>query len=298
LAVDKNYMLKGILQIIKTLFQILVNDPKFFFKQVFLELKSFLIPLPKSPVFKKINGISFEFDFNYDPHIKRFYFGTYEARIVRILKNFLNKGDTFIDVGANIGYLTAIAAGCVGREGEVHSFEPVPEYFRKLRKLAKMNNQFKIVVNQFALGDVEGKVKIYVPEGNIGNSTIIPDLISKTKLKKIIKVPIHRLDEYIREKKLNNIKLIKIDVEGFEFPVLKGLEKYFSESRNTGTCPLILCEIHPSVYPSLGYRLQDLFDYMERFFYYPFEITNLKRRMNINEIGKTTLINVAFKLCK
>jgi len=271
----------------------LLSDPKFFFKRVFLELKSTFVPLPQSPLIKEINGIKFEFDFNYCSHVKRFYFGTYEARLVRILKTFLKEGDTFIDVGANIGYITAVAAGCVGKKGAVHSFEPIPEYFQKIKKIAEMNKGYKIIVNPFAIGDEEGKIKIYI-SSQIGCDTVIS---AKADGKNFLEVPVKRLDNYIIENKIHNIKIIKIDVEGFEFPVLKGLEEYFLKCRDNNFYPLVLCEIHPDWLPLVGSSLQNVFEYMAKFSYYPFDIIKLKRRISISEVEREPLINVAFKFC-
>lgn len=290
----KNYRL-----IIKKLFYILINNPIFFFKRIFLELKSFILPFPKSPVLKKINGILFEFNFDYSGKIKEMYFGNYQPIIPEILKKYLKKGDIFIDVGASIGYFSAIAAGYVGENGQVHSFEPAPEYFQKLDALSKMNSQYNIVVNQFALGEKEEFGKIYV-EGpsDIGNNTFFPDLFNADiKKGKVVPVPVRRLDSYIKEKGLNNIKLIKIDVEGFEFPVLKGLSDYLAECSGAGFCPPIICEIIPSAYPHSGCKLQDLLDYMSKFSYYPFEILNTQKRMSINKIEKESIKDVLFKFC-
>lgn len=288
-------MLKKYYHILKKLFHILTINPGFFFKRIFLELKSFVLPLPKYPVSKEINGVLFRFDFNYSDQIKKMYFNTYEPGIVNILRNFLRKGDSFIDVGANIGYLSAVAAGCVGIEGEVHSFEPVPEYFQKLQNLAKINRQYKIKANQFALGNEEKFRKIYIGDrSNIGNNTFFPDLLTDAQKNKTVEVPIRRLDKYIKETKINNIRIIKIDVEGFEFPVLLGLENYFPECLNTGFYPLIICEISSNVYPFSGYKLEDLFDYMKKFSYYPFEIINIRKRIDINKIRKKQLADVLF----
>lgn len=275
----------------------LVDNPAFFFKRIFIELKYFILPCPKSPVFKKINGISFEFDFNLSPKVKRMYFGSYQPIISEILKKYLKNGDTFIDVGANIGYITAVGASLVGKGGWVYSFEPVPEYFQKLENFAKKNNQYKITVNQFALGDEERMGKIYIG-GDIGDNTFFPDLLNGIKGVRDAEVPIRRLDKYIEENNINNIKLIKIDVEGFEFPVLKGLSDYFLKCCKAGSCPIIICEIIPSICSRLGYKLQDLFDYMKRFSYYPFEIINAKKMINIDKFFKKSLDDVLFKFNK
>lgn len=278
----------------------LFSDPIFLFQRVFLELKSNFMPLPKSPFFKKINGILFEFDFSYSPTIKKFYFGTYDPKPVRIIKTFLRKGDVFIDVGANIGYITAVAAGCVGKEGAVHSFEPVPECFQKVRKLAEMNKDYKIVVNPYAIGDRDGKIKIYVSDDDIASSTVIS---RKEGFKEIIEAPIRRLDDYIIANKIDDLKMIKIDVESFELPVLKGLEKYFLKCRNDGSCPLILCEIHPVILsenhpdwlPLTGTNVQNVFNYMAKFSYYPFDVLKAKKQIFAKEVEKKPLIEVVFK---
>lgn len=291
-------MLKQYYQIIKQLFHILIINPRFFFKRIFLELKAFVLPLPRSSVSRKMNGVLFRFNFNYSS-VKKMYFNTYEPGTVEILRKFLKKGDTFIDVGANIGYFSAVAAGCVGTNGQVHSFEPVSEYFQKLKNFAEANSRYKIVVNQFALGSEEKSKKIYIRGyPDIGNNTFFPILLTDAKENKTAEVSICRLDEYIKERKINNIKLIKIDVEGFEFPVLLGLERYFLRCQDTGFYPLIICEIISSVYSSLGYKLEDLFDYMKRFSYYPFEIINTKKRIKIDKIKKKTIVNIFFKFCK
>lgn len=291
-------MLKNYYQIIKRLLYILINNPRFFFKRVSLELRAFVSPIPKFSAVKKINGILFEFDFDYSPKMKKMYFNTYQPSVVEILRIFLRKGDTFIDVGANIGYLSALAAGLVGREGEVHSFEPVPEYCQKLKKFAKMNTQYKIYVNQFALGNEEKSGTIYI-EGNpdIGNNTFFPALLPDNK-SKTAQVSIQRLDKYIKEREIKNIKLIKIDVEGFEFPVLKGLSGYFSECQNKNSYPLIICEVCPEVYAFLGHKLQDLFDYMRNFSYYPFKVLNIRKRIDINKMNKKEVVDIIFKFCR
>ena len=61
--------------------------------------------------------------------VRYMYTGSYEIETYLALKKFLKPGDTFIDIGGNIGYITALAAGIVGKTGEVHAFEPIKKYF-------------------------------------------------------------------------------------------------------------------------------------------------------------------------
>lgn len=292
-------MLKNYCLIIKKLFHILINNPIFFFKRIFLELKYFILPVPKSAIVKKINGVLFDFDFDYSDEIKKMYFGNYQPIVSEIFKKYLKNGDTFIDVGANIGYFSMIAAGFVGKNGQIHSFEPVPEYFHKLENLSKNNSQYNITVNQFALGDEEKYSKIYISgRSGIGDNTFFPVFLENAGNNKTAEVSIRRLDKYIKEKKIENIKLIKIDVEGFEFPVLKGLKDYFLKCKKTGLFPLIICEICPKACTIQGHKLRDMFDYMREFSYYPFETVNIDKRIDINKMSGDEMIDVLFKFNK
>ncbi len=294
-------MIRKYLRSIEIIFWALTNNPKIFFRRIFFLLKSIFLPAPKSSFFKKMNGVLFKVDKNYAPFKKEMYYDAYEMGVVGMLKTFLRKGDTFIDVGANIGYITAIGAGLVGKKGWVYSFEPVPEYCSKLRNLAESNSEYNIIVNQFALSDRVGQAKIYLPDfPHMGGNTILLDLIDKEKIKDTIFVQTYRLDKYIDKENIKKIKVIKIDVEGFEFPVLLGLKDFLNKCRLNKllASPLIICEVCPPAYKLLGYKLEDLFQYMERFNYFPFSILNSKKEFSIKRIEKESTINILFKVKK
>lgn len=218
------------------------------------------------------------------------YIGGYELDTVEVMRGILKKGDTFIDVGANIGYLSGIGAGLVGKKGKIHSFEPVPQYFDRLKNLAKMNPDYKIITEQCALGDKPGYATIRMSnEQNIGWNTMVFLSEKKDKIKQEFKVPVHRLDNYIKEKALNKIALIKIDVEGFEFSVLKGLSEYFE---HTDTYPAIICEINPFACSILGYTLTQLTEYMKSYNYNAYSLVNSKIKVDITKIRE--LADVVF----
>lgn len=273
-------------------FALLVHNPKLLFKKIYQKIKSSSVD--QAIIQKKVNEVFFEFDFSFDPWIKEMYLQNYEIEVVELMKRILKPGDNFIDVGANIGYLTAIGTGLVGKEGEVHIFEPVPRYFKKLEKLVKLNPEYKIILNDCALGDKRGSSEIYIPdpeESRIGWDTMIPGHLSAEIEKKQIKVPVQRLDQYIANRKLENITLIKIDVEGFEFPILKGLANYF-ESRTD--LPAILCEIVPSAYPRLNSSLVQLSEYMNGFKYNAYSLYDPRIELDITKLNHIT--NVVFKI--
>ena len=265
--------------------EILVYDPYVIYMKIIAKIKKKFLPLPEFG-FKTIRDVKIEFDFNMAPMIKNMYYGDYEIETIRIMQKYLKKGDTFIDAGANVGYLSAIALGIVGKEGQVHSFEPVPKYFAKLKNLAHINSEFKIFANQFALGDKEGKSTIAVPYlPHIGLSTMVPGSLAEP-IERVIEIDVCRLDDYIVKKGILDVKLIKIDVEGYEFPVLKGLRNYFERSTYR---PVIICEIAPDAYYRLEYTLSQLAEYMIKYGYKPHKITN-SETIDIAKLKKLTYI--------
>ncbi|MDP3883003.1 MAG: FkbM family methyltransferase [Candidatus Staskawiczbacteria bacterium] len=291
-------MFKNYYSIAKELFHLLAVNPRFCLKRVSLQLRSFFLSVPNSKVLGDVNGIPFEFDFDFSSRFKDMYVSTYQPIIKELVEKNLREGDTFIDIGANVGYFSAVALGRVGKTGQVHSFEPVPEYFEKLKRVADLNSRYNITINQVALGDEEKKENIYIAgRSAIGNNTFFKGLLDEPERAIIREIVVRRLDDYILEKNIKNIKLVKIDVEGFEFPVLKGLGGYFSGRERNSYRPLIICEIVPLIYPEMGYKLNDLFDYMAGFSYFPFEVANTKKRVNINKIARKRVTDVVFKFC-
>ena len=268
----------------------LVSNPRLFFRHLSCEMVSYW-PLPRSPVQKRINGVLFKFDFGYDPAIKRMYFGCYEIETIEVMKNVLKPGDVFIDIGANIGYLSTIGAGFVGKSGQVHSFEPVPQYFQRLEKMAMMNPDYRIEVNQCALGEEQGIANIDVTNlQNIGWNTMVPGFMSNETRKETLEVPVYRLDSYIKERVIKTISLIKIDVEGFEFSVLKGLGNYFE---NNSHRPVIICEIAPSLYPLLRCTLAQVLEYMKNYNYNAYSIVDTNTEVDITRLKEIT--NIVFR---
>ena len=269
--------------------RLLISDPGHFCQKVYSLVRS-LYPLSKYPVKKKVSGVTFEFNFSYDPVIKHMYCGEYEEETIGVMRKFLRQGDTFVDIGANIGYLSAVAAGIVGVTGRVYSFEPVPGHFSRLRNVATLNQEYHITVNQCALGAEDGSAKIAVTNlANIGWNTIVPGFMSQDTIKESIDVPVLRFDNFVEKNSLKNISLIKIDTEGYEFPVLKGFSGFFE---NTKDRPVILCEIAPEAYPHLGYAVDELFDYMRQYGYEAFYISDLSVRVKPSMLHATT--NVVF----
>jgi FkbM family methyltransferase len=246
--------------------------------------------MAKAIILKEIQGVLFEFNFDYDPAIKEMYACTYEVTTIELMRTFLSRGGIFIDVGANIGYLSAVALGLVGKTGSVHAFEPVPEYFQHLENFRVLNRDYNLVINQCALGEKHGRTSIDITRlPNIGYNTVVPRLMGNEFRKKTIRIVMNRLDSYIAAHGLTNIALIKVDTEGYEFPILKGLSGYFE---NTSCRPPIICEINPRAYPLLGHTIAELSKYMDKWNYRACSVFNTQAEVDITKLKETS--NVVF----
>lgn len=233
--------------------------------------------MPPLPVRKRIDNVVFEFNMSPFRGMAPMYFGSYAIPIVETMKRFLRRGDVFIDIGANIGYLSAIAAGLVGPQGQVHCFEPVPEYFERLERLAELNPASAITANACGAGEFPGKTIIYVTR-ETGQNTMVAEYKTESEIVSTRNVPVIRLDAYIEQHNLKAVRLIKIDAEGFELPILKGLENFFRRSQCR---PEIVCEIAPRAYPLMGRKISELAEYMNDYGYRALDLLDGKSPVDL-----------------
>jgi FkbM family methyltransferase len=156
-----------------------------------------------------------------------------------------NNGDIVVDVGAHIGHHTLIAAKRVGPKGKVIAIEADPKNFNILNKNIKLNklNDDNVIAINYAVHSKETKIKLYTPAEETGHTiynTIISDRVSPQE--KFIEVNANTLDRLVEENGVNHedVKWIKIDVEGAELEVLKGAQNILSKSKDI----TLLIEIH------------------------------------------------------
>jgi len=156
----------------------------------------------------------------------------YEPQTTRIILTDLREGATFVDIGANVGYYTVIAALLVGSAGKVCAFEPNPEVLRKLKRHIAMNAlEERVVVSDVALSDeAQENVAFFVSNcsTNSGCSSLTPSQFALShgwlSYDHRIMVRTETFDQWAANNRLDRvIDLIKIDVEGAEEKVLRGM---------------------------------------------------------------------------
>jgi FkbM family methyltransferase len=143
----------------------------------------------------------------------------YEQEKSRALRQVLRPGMTFIDVGGNLGQFSLLAARLVGPRGHVISVEPAPANAQMLRHSAQANGYHHLHVVQCALGDAPGKATLHLADA-CGMHSLCTDAPGRDH--GAVEVEVCTLDELVRRHQLPRVDAIKIDVEGFEMPVLRG----------------------------------------------------------------------------
>jgi len=171
---------------------------------------------------------------------------TYEPATVRCLVEHLGPGQTFVDVGANHGYFSVLAARLVGPAGRVFAFEPNPSVFEQLAEHVACNGLTNVTTERKALAEREGTLELFVSAcaANSGLSSITPgsQAFASGSLDRDRHVQVHvtTFDRWRRARAVERIDLLKIDVEGAEMLVLRGMVETLAEAPPTG----IICESH------------------------------------------------------
>jgi len=191
-----------------------------------------------------------------------YFFGTYEPEITDLIVRNLRPGGVAFDVGANAGYYTLLMAGIVGDSGQVHSFEPNPKLGAILEDSVLMNSYGKrVFVNRVAVGaSIEHELDFFVSQlpDNSGISSLRPHkwgLENNGYSKEKILVDTITLDEYIGRHKIQRCDVVKIDVEGTEDDVVRGMGTVLRRLRpQLIICETSACGIADALLRQSGYR--------------------------------------------
>lgn len=190
------------------------------------------------------------------------YFGDLDPKISWLCAKLLRRGDVVLDIGANQGLVTLTCASLVGPSGIVHSFEPNPELTKLLNASIQRNGFRNVVVHEVGLGSRTEDRDLVIPPGNSGAGSLVPDG-RMGRAGRPLQIQVRNATEYLSALHLQAIRLIKIDVEGFEPEVIRG-GAGFLEAVPTDAIVFELNESYSGVHPTvallheLGYRFFDV----------------------------------------
>lgn len=232
------------------------------------------------PEFLKIHGNAI---FYIDPlDTLNFSLDEYEPFSCELFKKYLHKGDVFVDIGANMGFFTILAAQLIGEKGRVFAFEPEPNNFALLKKNVEANNLTNVEIFKKAVAEKNGETFLHLTDFNLGGHSlfnvysnpekyIYPHIINKKDdwdTKKII-VETTTLDEFFKYKSVKP-NFIKIDIEGAEGLAQKGMINCLRHP----LLKVIIVEIHPTIMVELNINPQQ---FLEEFLNLGFAIYNIQQ---------------------
>jgi len=152
-----------------------------------------------------------------------------EIRLVKFLINYLKSGQTFVDIGAHFGYFTLLASKLVSDSGKVLAFEPSKSSFDLLRKNSKRRKN--ISIHNKAISLTNGTIEfnefsnLYSEYSSINAEQFINESWYKYNPPKKTEIESIRLDDFLAHHSIRP-DMIKIDVEGAEYDVIRGLVKF------------------------------------------------------------------------
>jgi FkbM family methyltransferase len=206
-----------------------------------------------------LGGYSFRCDLRDSISREVCFTGRYEPQETAILRMLLAPGMTFVDVGANWGYHSLLAAHLVGPTGRVLSLEPDPRSFAALQDNLEVNALHQVKALCVAAADAVGEVSLagyQESDGNYGVSKIVPgDQPSGT-----FAVESRPLDLVLQDEGVGQVEVLKMDIEGGEDLALRGLERSLKDHQ----VRRLLLEVHPELLAERGRTVGQVLELLTR----------------------------------
>jgi len=248
----------------------LICDTLFPMKGLLYVIQRFLLKRPF--MVAKENRFNCRFQFKSPDCVGRTIYrkGDYEPDLTKyILENLhFEEGDIFFDIGANIGWYAILLAKQFGKALQVYAFEPDDLNFSLLSGNLKRNAVENITPIKFAAAEEAATKTLYrYKEGNLGRHSLLPTEGLETQNVNTI-----TLDRFVEERHITpeKVKLIKMDIEGYEYFALRGAEKLLRHM------PLILTEYSPEMMKERAIDPSEFLSFMERFHFQPHQLTEGK----------------------
>ncbi|GAC1309882.1 MAG: FkbM family methyltransferase [Mucilaginibacter sp.] len=192
--------------------------------------------------------------------------GTYENEINKLIRISLKPGNNALDIGGNIGLQSIRMSQVVGENGKVFAFEPITYLQERFKKNISLNCASNVTLFPYALSDTKAEADFKINR-NVWNQGAfsLSNLSDGTELQRIsIKIA----DEIPEIQALDSVDLIKIDVEGFEYHVLRGLKQTLIKHR-----PRIIFEFDSKYWQKTNQKISDCYAFLQSLNYTFYQIT-------------------------
>jgi len=200
--------------------------------------------------------------------------GCYEKYETELFKRLVKKGMVVVDIGANIGYYTLLAAHLVGDEGKVFAFEPDPYNYSLLCRNIEVNGYRNVIPVQKAVFNKSGKMKLFLDKNNLGGHSLSEANVDKSVS---TTVEITSLDEYF-ENTNHKIDVIKMDVQGSEMEVLNGMTNTINQNEKLE----IITEFWPFGLRNAGSSPTDFLRKLAEYGFVLYQIGQYVEPINVN----------------
>jgi FkbM family methyltransferase len=224
--------------------------------------------------------------FFYKKHFEDFY-----APLLKQHPQLLSGGHV-IDVGANIGYTTILFAQHLSPDFKVFAIEPHPANFEKLQEnVSKYKLENRVVLIQAAVGETTGEIDLWENKTSHADHRILTPSLNDSlteKSFKSLKVPMITIDSLSETHNLSGqVKFVKIDVQGYELPVLKGMKGLLQENPQLKVC----LEYDPKMMQEMGFESDRIFDFFINYSRYLITRRGLRKisdneRISENQLNK------------
>jgi FkbM family methyltransferase len=205
----------------------------------------------RKSVLKMVDGIRYELNLNEVIDSSIYFLGTYEPDLVSIIKRLIKQGDVILDVGANVGCHALLFSKLAGPQGRVIAFEPTTWAFQKLKRNRELNLEVctkNLVLEKMAIADRSVKSqpvqfrsswRLFGPKEQVEHELV--DILT--------------IDEYLEKHELARVDFIKVDVDGYEYKVIKGALRTLQVQK-----PVLMIEFGHYTLERVGDRLEALVD--------------------------------------
>jgi FkbM family methyltransferase len=170
-------------------------------------------------------------------HLGSIVYGLLEIPVQEALARHLPPGGVLYDVGANLGFFALLGARLAGPEGRVYAFEPVPETAQAIREHAELNRLANIEVIERAAGASRGRGQLQLVDDRSWSK--LEAFGDHPSTERVVEVELVAIDELVGAGELAPPAVVKIDVEGAELEVLRGMAATLATHR-----PAVICELH------------------------------------------------------